>query len=86
VPHFAETLGTADAVSASYPVRMLSITPKQTRAEHDASPNTVQMSMNVGDRLVIALTPAVRPRATLTHTVGELTEDSVALLRRAYNR
>jgi len=34
--HFAETRGTADAVSASYPVRMLTITPKQTKAEHEA--------------------------------------------------
>jgi hypothetical protein len=57
-----------------------------TRAEHLANPNTMQMPMSVGDRLVIALTPAVRPRAVLTNTVGELTEDFVALLRRAYVR
>jgi hypothetical protein len=44
------------------------------------------MSMSVGDRLVIPLAPAVRPRAVLTNTVGELTEDFVALLRRAYER
>jgi phosphoadenosine phosphosulfate reductase len=35
--HFAETVGTADALGASYPVRMLSITPKETRAEHEAA-------------------------------------------------
>jgi phosphoadenosine phosphosulfate reductase len=34
--HFAETIGTADALAASYPVRMLTITPKETRAEHEA--------------------------------------------------
>jgi hypothetical protein len=58
----------------------------QTRAEHVSSPNTVQMPMNVGDRVVVTLTPAVHPRASLTHTVGELTEDFVALLRQAYSR
>ena len=57
-----------------------------TQAEHLANPNTVQIPMNIGDRLVISLTPAVRPRAGLTNTVGELTEDFVALLRRAYER
>jgi phosphoadenosine phosphosulfate reductase len=35
--HFAETLGTADAVSASYPVRMLAIRPKESVAEHEAT-------------------------------------------------
>ena len=35
--HFAETLGTADAVSASYPVRMLTIRPKESKAEHEAT-------------------------------------------------
>src|SRR5512143_1911671 len=34
--HFAETIGTADAVAASYPVRMLTIRPKETVAEHEA--------------------------------------------------
>jgi phosphoadenosine phosphosulfate reductase len=34
--HFTETLGTVDAVRASYPVRMLSIRPVQSRAEHEA--------------------------------------------------
>ena len=57
-----------------------------TRVEHLANPNTVQMPMGVGDRLVISLMPAVRPRAALANTVGELTEDFVALLRRAYER
>ena len=36
--HFAETIGTADAVAATYPVRMLTIRPKETRAEHEAAP------------------------------------------------
>jgi phosphoadenosine phosphosulfate reductase len=35
--HFAETIGTADAVSASYPVRLLSIRPKESVAEHEAA-------------------------------------------------
>jgi phosphoadenosine phosphosulfate reductase len=35
--HFAETIGTADAVSASYPVRMLTIRPKESVAEHEAA-------------------------------------------------
>ena len=34
--HFAETIGTRDAVAATYPVRLLTITPKQTVAEQDA--------------------------------------------------
>ncbi len=34
--HFAETVGTADAVAATYPVRMLTIRPAQTVAEHEA--------------------------------------------------
>lgn len=35
--HFAETIGTADAVAATYPVRMLTIRPRQGRAEHEAA-------------------------------------------------
>lgn len=35
--HFAETIGTADAVAATYPVRMLTIRPAQTRSEHEAA-------------------------------------------------
>ena len=35
--HFAETLGTRDAVEATLPVNMLSITPVQTVAEQDAA-------------------------------------------------
>jgi phosphoadenosine phosphosulfate reductase len=35
--HFVETIGTVDAVAASYPVRMLTIRPKETRAEHEAA-------------------------------------------------
>jgi phosphoadenosine phosphosulfate reductase len=34
--HFAETIGTAAAVEASYPVRMLTIRPKESLAEHEA--------------------------------------------------
>jgi hypothetical protein len=56
----------------------------RTREEHLANPNTVQMPMSVDDRLVIPLAPPVRPRAALTSTVRELTEDFVALIRRAY--
>jgi phosphoadenosine phosphosulfate reductase len=35
--HFAETMGMRDAVSSAYPVTFLSITPKQTVAEQDAT-------------------------------------------------
>jgi phosphoadenosine phosphosulfate reductase len=35
--HFAETLGTRDAVEATLPVNLVSITPKQSVAEQDAS-------------------------------------------------
>lgn len=34
--HFAETLGTRDAVEASYDVRILNVTPEHTVAEQDA--------------------------------------------------
>ena len=34
--HFAETIGTRDAVAAVYDVNLISITPKQTVAEQDA--------------------------------------------------
>lgn len=34
--HFTETLGTVDAVKHTYPVRLLSISPKQSKAEHEA--------------------------------------------------
>jgi phosphoadenosine phosphosulfate reductase len=35
--HFAETIGTRDAVEATLPVRMLTVTPRQTVAEQDAT-------------------------------------------------
>ena len=35
--HFAETLGTRDAVAATLPVNLISITPKQTVEEQDAA-------------------------------------------------
>lgn len=35
--HFAETIGTAAAVEASYPVRMLTIRPKESVADHEAT-------------------------------------------------
>jgi phosphoadenosine phosphosulfate reductase len=35
--HFAETIGTRDAVEATLPVRMLTITPAQSVAEQDAA-------------------------------------------------
>jgi phosphoadenosine phosphosulfate reductase len=34
--HFAETVGTRDAVEAVYPIRLLNITPSRTVAEQDA--------------------------------------------------
>ena len=35
--HFAETLGTRDAVAAAYDVNLITLTPRQTVAEQDAS-------------------------------------------------
>jgi phosphoadenosine phosphosulfate reductase len=35
--HFAETLGTRDAVAATYNVNLITLTPRQTVAEQDAS-------------------------------------------------
>ena len=35
--HFAETIGTRDAVAATLPVNLLTITPRQTVAEQDAA-------------------------------------------------
>ena len=35
--HFGETLGTADAVQAAYPVRMLTIRPKESVVSHEAA-------------------------------------------------
>ncbi|RYU10958.1 phosphoadenylyl-sulfate reductase [Nocardioides iriomotensis] len=35
--HFAETIGTRDAVAATLPVNLISITPKQSVAEQDAA-------------------------------------------------
>jgi len=34
--HFVETIGTVDAVRWTYPVRMLTITPKESTQEHEA--------------------------------------------------
>jgi phosphoadenosine phosphosulfate reductase len=34
--HFAETVGTRDAVEAAYPIRLIDVTPAQTVAEQDA--------------------------------------------------
>jgi phosphoadenosine phosphosulfate reductase len=39
--HFAETIGTVDAVHATYPVRMLSIRPKRSRENHEADYGTL---------------------------------------------
>ena len=35
--HFAETVGTRDAVEATLPVTLVNVTPKQTVAEQDAT-------------------------------------------------
>jgi phosphoadenosine phosphosulfate reductase len=34
--HFAETIGTRDAVAAVYPVNLINVTPSRTVAEQDA--------------------------------------------------
>jgi phosphoadenosine phosphosulfate reductase len=39
--HFAETIGTVDAVRATYPVRMLTIRPKRSKQDHEADYGTL---------------------------------------------
>lgn len=56
----------------------------RTREEQAANPNSMPMPMNVRDREVIGLAPAVRPRGALTYEVRELVEDLLALMRRLY--
>ena len=72
--HVAPTVGLLSAAYLGW----------RTRGEHMASPNSIQMSMSVGDRVSVGLTPAARPRGALTYEVPELTEDFIALLRRTY--
>jgi len=58
----------------------------RTREEHARSPQSIEIPMNVGDRLVVELTPAVCPRAALTFETPKLIEDFVVLLKRAYGK
>jgi hypothetical protein len=54
----------------------------RTRAEHQASPNSMSMPRTMG--LVTArLTPASRPRPALLHDTNAMVEDMVVLLRDA---
>lgn len=59
----------------------------RTQAEHNASPNSYQMSGGWGreENNPVQLQPAHRPRAALTHEVETLAEDLVILLRRRKN-
>jgi len=56
----------------------------RTREEHARNPHSIQMPTNVGDRIVVGLTPPVRPRAALTYEVARLIDDFLALIRRIY--
>jgi hypothetical protein len=58
----------------------------RTRAEHEKSPNTIEMPRGVGTRLTLKLAPAVRPRASLRQETAQLAEDFTVLGRRAYRR
>ncbi|OBJ72921.1 phosphoadenylyl-sulfate reductase [Mycobacterium sp. 1274756.6] len=62
--HFAETLGTRDAVEAVYDVRILNVTPEQTVAEQDAALGKDLFARNPGEccrlRKVEPLTKALR--------------------------
>ncbi|MGV0633083.1 phosphoadenylyl-sulfate reductase [Mycolicibacillus trivialis] len=62
--HFAETLGTRDAVEAVYDVRILNVTPEQTVAEQDATLGKDLFARNPGEccrlRKVEPLTKALR--------------------------
>lgn len=54
----------------------------RTRAEHAASPNAMTMPRAMG-LVMVTLTPASRPRATLLHNTTAMVEDIVALLKDA---
>ena len=56
--------------------------PWRTRAEHAASPTSVQMGTGADDTTV-TLTPARRHRQALAHDAERIGEDLIALLRRA---
>jgi hypothetical protein len=56
----------------------------RTRAEHAASPNSMEMPRNMGP-VSVHLTPASRRRAALLHDTGGMVADIVALLRDEVN-
>jgi hypothetical protein len=53
----------------------------KTRAEHRRQPNTVQMSLDGGEALVM-LSPVAQPRASLRLQAENMAEDFMVLLRR----
>src|SRR5262249_23892983 len=63
--HFAETIGTRDAVSAVYPVNVINVTPAQTVAEQDEQMGAKLYSRNPDlccyQRKVVLLEQALEP-------------------------
>jgi hypothetical protein len=60
-------------------------TPWRTRAEHAASPTSMQMRGNT-EAVVATLTPSRRHRQALAHDATRITEDLITLLRRKVGR
>jgi hypothetical protein len=56
----------------------------RTREEQSRHPNEMTISITVGDRVVVELAPAVRPRQSLAYDAAQMAEDFVVLLRREY--
>jgi hypothetical protein len=54
----------------------------RTRAEQAASPNSMSINMNGGDRIVTHLSPPVQPRSALGDHRSDLARDLMVLLRR----
>jgi hypothetical protein len=58
----------------------------RTRREHDASPNSIQMSgFGQEERLSVRLTPPHVPRPALIHQADQIVEDLATLLRRQWH-
>ena len=57
-------------------------TPWRTREEQQRSPHSASMGMRSTDKVVVALTPAIRRRPALVHENSQLADDLVARLRR----
>jgi len=58
----------------------------RTQAEHDRSPNSATMSMHSNESVVVALSPPVKRRPSLSHETHQLAEDFTVRLRREVRR